>query len=89
MADWETCIPDRAYIRTNGDNTQTLLSIGVGPKERPGWDGGQWTDPEVWKVTVPDDSDVWYMWDKPHRITWEDGAPNTIDIQRWPYRGKN
>ncbi|WP_327378734.1 hypothetical protein OG393_32990 (plasmid) [Streptomyces sp. NBC_01216] len=78
-----------AWLRDNGDGTSTAVVAGVGPKELPGADGGEWTEPEVWTATAPNDSlfmDSGAMWDKPHRITWLLGEPGAT-ITREPYQG--
>ncbi|MCG7522886.1 hypothetical protein MHW47_00250 [Streptomyces sp. OfavH-34-F] len=70
-----------AWLRDNGDGTSTAVVAGVGPKELPGLDGGEWADPEVWTATAPNDSifmDSGAMWDKPHRITWLLREPRAV-----------
>ncbi|MFF8786923.1 hypothetical protein [Streptomyces sp. NPDC015125] len=75
-----------SWLRSNGDGTATAVVGGVGPKERPAFDGGVWTEAEVWTVTADEELllEVSSLWDKPHRITWmldEEGA----EIHREPY----
>ncbi|MER0477051.1 hypothetical protein ABR737_01530 [Streptomyces sp. Edi2] len=82
---FENCLA-YSWLRSNGDGTATAVVAGVGPKERPAYDGGEWTEAEVWTVTANEERllDVSSLWDNPHRITWmldEEGA----EIQREPY----
>lgn len=76
-----------AWYRDNGD-TYTAVVVGVGPKQRPGRDGGEWIDPEVWTVTAPKDEwiDFGSLWDKPHRISWMLDVESAV-IQRDLYEG--
>ncbi|MFE2640230.1 hypothetical protein ACFXKF_36700 [Streptomyces scopuliridis] len=68
---FENCL-SYSWLRSNGDGTATAVVAGVGPKERPGRDGGEWTEEEVWTVTADEETllNVSSLWDKPHRITW-------------------
>ena len=82
---FENCLT-YSWLRSNGDGTATAVVAGVGPKERPAYDGGEWTEEEVWTVTADEERllEVSSLWDKPHRITWmldEEGA----QIHREPY----
>lgn len=86
-ADFELCT-DWSWLRSNGDGTATAVVAGVGPKERPALDGGEWTEPEVWTVTADEETlrDTSSLWDKPHRISWMldvEGA----QVHREPYDG--
>ena len=63
---------DYAWLRDNPDGTSTAVVTGVGPKQLPAADGGEWTEPEVWTATAPTDCAFFQsgdLWDKPHRIT--------------------
>ncbi|WP_432139956.1 hypothetical protein [Streptomyces sp. bgisy154] len=82
---FENCLA-YSWLRSNGDGTATAVVAGVGPKEMPAYDGGVWTEEEVWTVTADEERllEVSSLWDKPHRITWmfyEEGA----QIHREPY----
>lgn len=85
-ADFTPCAGG-AWYRDNGD-TYTAVVVSVGPKERPGRDGGEWIDPEVWTVTAPKDEwiDFGSLWDKPHRISWMLDVESAV-IQRDLYEG--
>lgn len=75
-----------SWLRSHGDGTATAVVVGVGPKERPAYDGGVWTEEEVWTVTAPEERllEVSSLWDKPHRITWMLDEPDA-EIHREPY----
>lgn len=75
-----------SWLRSNGDGTATAVVAGVGPKERPAYDGGVWTEEEVWTVTAPEERllEVSSLWDKPHRITWMLDEPGAV-VHREPY----
>jgi hypothetical protein len=82
---FENCT-GHSWLRSNGDGTATAVVAGVGPKELPAYDGGVWTEEEVWTVTADEERllEVSSLWDKPHRISWmldEEGA----QIHREPY----
>lgn len=79
--DFTPTADEYAWLRDNGDGTSTAVVAEVGPKELPGLDGGEWTDPEVWTATAPNDNIFMAsgaMWDKPHRITWLLDEPSAV-----------
>lgn len=75
-----------AWLRQNADGTRTAVVTGVGPKELPAADGGEWTEEEVWTVTSADPDVFAYLDDKPHRVTWALGREG-VEIVREPYEG--
>lgn len=75
-----------AWIRDNADGTQSAVVTGVGPKQLPAADGGEWTEEEVWTVTSADPSAFAWLGDKPHRVTWALGRED-VEIVREPYAG--
>ncbi|MFE0356471.1 hypothetical protein ACFW2K_22795 [Streptomyces nigra] len=74
------------WLRSNSDGTQTAVVTGVGPKQLPAADGGDWTDEEVWTVTTADADVFAWLDDKPHRVTWALGRSDVV-IEREPYVG--
>ncbi|MFE3631553.1 hypothetical protein [Streptomyces goshikiensis] len=75
-----------AFVRDNGDGTQTVVVAGV-RAEGPGRDGGPWTEDEVWTVTAPvDDFDGCGLGNNPMGITFMRSRPNAV-IEREPYEG--
>ncbi|MEV7891582.1 hypothetical protein ACWD3I_25085 [Streptomyces sp. NPDC002817] len=75
-----------AWLRDNGDRTQTAVVTDIGPRQLPAADGGKWTDEEVWTVTTADADVFAWLDDKPHRVTWALGRPD-VTIEREPYAG--
>ncbi len=75
-----------AFVRDNGDGTQTVVVAGV-RAEGPGLDGGPWVDDEVWTVTAPvDDFDGCGLGNNPMGITFMRSRPGAV-IEREPYEG--
>jgi hypothetical protein len=65
-------MPNRTWLRDNPDGTVEVVASYVTPKIGiAAWDGGEWTEPELWTVQAP--ADHWWLstvlWNKPHRIT--------------------
>ncbi|MFI7089495.1 hypothetical protein ACIBUR_38655 [Streptomyces anulatus] len=75
-----------AWLRDNGDGTQTAVVTGVGPKQLPAADGGTWVEEEVWTVTTADSEVFAWLDDKAHRVTWALGRPD-VEIARTSYSG--
>ena len=75
-----------SWLRSHGAGIATAVVAGVGPKERPAYHGGAWTEEEVWTVMAPEERllEVSSLWDKPHRITWMLDEPGVV-IHREPY----
>lgn len=53
---YRTAIRNLSWWRNNGDGTITAVAV-VWPKERPAFDGGEWTENELWTVRLPLDPD--------------------------------
>lgn len=79
-----TVIPGHSWWRADGDRHIVAVAL-AWPKTQPAWDGGQWTEPEIWTVRYPLEGDETiepatgddygngvqrFLGDKPHRITW-------------------
>ncbi|MFI5749031.1 hypothetical protein ACIBBE_24565 [Streptomyces sp. NPDC051644] len=78
-------VTNSAFVRDNGDGTQTVVVGGIGPAQRPGRDGGVWTEEEVWTVTAPiDDFDGCGLGNNAQGITWMLDQPCAV-IHREPY----
>ncbi|MFF3734057.1 hypothetical protein ACFYXM_28065 [Streptomyces sp. NPDC002476] len=78
-------VANSAFVRDNGDGTQTVVVGGIGPAQRPGRDGGVWTEEEVWTVTAPiDDFDGCGLGNSTQGITWMLDEPRAV-IHREPY----
>ncbi|MFS0691704.1 hypothetical protein [Streptomyces nitrosporeus] len=68
-----------AFVRDNGDGTETVVVGGIGPAQRPGMDGGPWTEEEVWTVTAPvDDFDGCGLGNNTQGITWMLDRPRAV-----------
>ncbi|MFJ9382030.1 hypothetical protein [Streptomyces sp. NPDC101455] len=67
-----------AFVRDNGDGTQTVVVPGI-CAEGPSMDGGPWTEDEVWTVTAPvDDFDSCGLGNSVHGITWMRYKPRAV-----------
>ncbi|MGW7196151.1 hypothetical protein [Streptomyces chryseus] len=72
-------VTNTAFERDNGDGTLTVAVGGIGPAERPGRDGGPWTEEEVWTVTAPiDDFDGCGLGNNTQGITWMRERPRAV-----------
>ena len=49
---WRTAIRNTSWWHHNFDGTITARAV-VQPKTMPGFDGGEWTQPELWTVRLP------------------------------------
>ncbi|MEV8544554.1 hypothetical protein [Streptomyces sp. NPDC051572] len=67
-----------AFVRDNGDGTQTVVVPGI-RAEGPSMDGGPWTEDEVWTVTAPvEDFDGCGLGNSVHGITWMRYKPRAV-----------
>ena len=79
---YKTAIRDMSWWRGNGDGTITAIAV-VWPKTRPAYDGGEWTEPELWTVRLPlgsGDPTRKGPWWKPWRRYWL--APGPVYMLR-------
>ncbi|MEV8336486.1 hypothetical protein [Streptomyces niveus] len=77
-------ITNTAFIRDNGDGTQTVVVPDI-QAEGPATDGGPLPDTEVWTVTAPvDDFDGTGLGNSVHGITFMRHVPNAV-IKRERY----
>lgn len=53
--DYKTAIRNMSWWRDNHDGAITAIAV-VWPKQRPAFDGGEWTEPELWTVRLPLDA---------------------------------
>lgn len=53
---YHTAIRNLSWWRNNGDGTITAVAV-VWPKTLPAFDGGEWTENELWTVRLPLDPD--------------------------------
>lgn len=83
--DFTTAIPGRSWWRRDDERTITAVVV-VPPRLRPAWDGGEWTEDELWTIRLPYSGDadldpprpgvvwmpgvVYMLHDKPHRVSW-------------------
>ncbi|WP_331759514.1 hypothetical protein [Streptomyces anulatus] len=80
-------VSNSAFIRDNGDGTETIVVGGIGPAQRPGRDGGVWTEEEVWTVTAPVEAfDGCGVGNSVQGITSMMDEPDAV-IHREPYAG--
>ncbi|MFJ4741267.1 hypothetical protein [Streptomyces sp. NPDC088775] len=80
-------ISNSAFIRDNGDGTETVVVGGIGPAQRPGRDGGVWTEEEVWTVTAPTEAYEYSgIGNNTQGITSMLDQPEAV-IHREPYEG--
>jgi hypothetical protein len=89
-------IPGHSWWRPDGDRAIIAVAL-TWPKLQPAWDGSKWSEPEVWTVRFPLHEDetidpapgddfgngvVFFLHDKPHRITWwdeDEGAREVLE----------
>lgn len=78
-------IPGRSWWRRDDERTITAVAV-VPPRLRPAWDGGEWTEDEVWTIRLPlTDGVVYMLHDKPHRVSWwAEGEPGREVVERVP-----
>lgn len=80
-------VSNSSFIRDNGDGTETVVVGGIGPAQRPGRDGGVWTEEEVWTVTAPSEAyEGCGLGNNTQGITWMLDRPDAV-IHREPYAG--
>lgn len=83
-AGWTTAITNQSWYRKSGD--RFVICAVVWPKTIPGWDGGEWTESELWTASVPPDDDnhfyIWNLHDKPHRTSWAKDDPDAEVLSR-------
>lgn len=79
---YRTAIRDTSWWRNNHDGTITAVAV-VPPKMLPAFDGGKWTEYELWTVRLPlDPGDLTRKgpWWKPWRHYWL--APGPVYMLR-------
>lgn len=83
--DFTAAIPGRSWWHRDDERTITAVAV-VPPRLRPAWDGGEWTEDELWTIRLPlMDGVVYMLHDKPHRVSWwAEGEPGREVIERVP-----